>query len=404
MTGLSPQKQPKIALTVNNAAAKRIWLSRVRLDHFRNYSAADLRIGAGQIVVLGDNGAGKTNLLEAISMLAPGRGMRRARGEQLPFVATADPGQGARRADWAVAARLETPDGAIDIGTGVTSDSTTGNRVMRLEGQTVSQADMGNRIAVSWLTPQMDGIFLDSPAARRRFLDRLVIAFDPAHIGRLSRYEKALRQRAHLLAEGGGDSAWYSALESVLAETAVAVTAARQSLIRALNDEAATGWFGFPGVALQLTGETESWLVDMPALGVEDRIMIAAKTARLAGNATMPGPHSSEFQAQHLASGAMASHCSTGQQKAMLIAVILAHARLQDKRLGRVPVMLFDDVAAHLDHQRRDALLDAVQCLGGQCWYSGTDDAQFSSLVTDAQFVRLKLAPTAGQAPIIEVV
>ena len=404
MTGLSPQKQPRIVLTVNNAATKSIWLSRVRLDHFRNYPAADLRIGAGHIVVLGDNGAGKTNLLEAISMLAPGRGMRRARGEQLAFAATADPGRVSRRADWAVSARLETPDGAIDIGTGVPSDSTTGNRIMRLEGHTVSQADMGHRIAVSWLTPEMDGIFLDSPAARRRFLDRLVIAFDPAHIGRLSRYEKALRQRSHLLSEGGGDCAWYSALETVLAETAVAVTAARQSLIRALSDEAAKGWFGFPGVALNVTGDTENWLSDMPALDVEDRIMIAAKTARLAGDATMPGPHSSEFQAQHLASGAMASHCSTGQQKAMLIAVILAHARLQEKRLRRVPVMLFDDVAAHLDQQRRDALLDAVQCLGGQCWYSGTDDAQFSSLATDAQFVRLKLAPTAGQAPIIEVV
>ena len=126
------------------------------------------------------------------------------------------------------------------------------------------------------------------------------------------------------------------------------MTAARQSLILALSDEAAKGWFGFPGVALNVTGDTENWLSDMPALDVEDRIMIAAKTARLAGDATMPGPHSSEFQAQHLASGAMASHCSTGQQKAMLIAVILAHARLQEKRLRRVPVMLFDDVAAHL--------------------------------------------------------
>ena len=190
MTGLSPQKQPRIVLTVNNAAAKSIWLSRVRLDHFRNYPAADLRISAGHIVVLGDNGAGKTNLLEAISMLAPGRGMRRARGEQLAFAAMADLGRGSRRVDWAVSARLETPDGAVDIGTGVPSDSTTGNRIMRLEGHTVSQADMGSRISVSWLTPQMDGIFLDSPAARRRFLDRLVIAFDPAHIGRLSRYEK----------------------------------------------------------------------------------------------------------------------------------------------------------------------------------------------------------------------
>ena len=411
MTSVSPKTKPVVALEVDNAnASKRSWLSRLKLDHFRNYQQADLPIHAGQLVILGDNGAGKTNLLEAVSLLAPGRGMRRAKTEHLAYRASgfettsgiAD--DDADRLDWAVAATLENEDGTLQIGTGVPPSAKQGNRIMRLEGVTVSQADLGSRLAVSWLTPQMDGIFLDSPAARRRFLDRLVIAFDPAHIGRMSRYEKALRQRAHLLTEQRGDDSWFSALESVLAETAVAVTAARQSLIKALNQEAARGWFGFPGVELLLGGDTENWLSDMPALAVEDQLMLAARTARLNGDLAMPGPHASEFQALHLASQVPANRASTGQQKAMLIAVILAHARLQDRRLGRVPVMLFDDVAAHLDAKRRGALFDAVQSLGGQCWYSGTDDGQFKELSKTAQFVKILPAKIAGETPIFEVI
>ena len=412
MTSVSPKIKPVVALEVDNAnASKRSWLSRLKLDHFRNYQQADLAIHAGQLVILGDNGAGKTNLLEAVSLLAPGRGMRRARTEHLAYRASgfetacgiAD-NDDADRLDWAVAATLENEDGTVQIGTGVPPSAKQGNRIMRLEGVTVSQADLGSRLAVSWLTPQMDGIFLDSPAARRRFIDRLVIAFDPAHIGRMSRYEKALRQRAHLLTEQRGDDSWFSALESVLAETAVAVTAARQSLIKALNQEAACGWFGFPGVELLLGGDTENWLSDMPALAVEDQLMLAARTARLNGDLAMPGPHASEFQALHLASQVPANRASTGQQKAMLIAVILAHARLQDRRLGRVPVMLFDDVAAHLDAKRRGALFDAVQSLGGQCWYSGTDDGQFKELSKTAQFVKILPAKIAGETPIFEVI
>ena len=411
MTSVSPKIKPVVTLEVDNAnASKRSWLSRLKLDHFRNYQQADLPIHAGQLVILGDNGAGKTNLLEAVSLLAPGRGMRRAKTEHLAYRASgfettsgiAD--DDADRLDWAVAATLENEDGTVQIGTGVPPSAKQGNRIMRLEGVTVSQADLGSRLAVSWLTPQMDGIFLDSPAARRRFLDRLVIAFDPAHIGRMSRYEKALRQRAHLLTEQRGDESWFSALESVLAETAVAVTAARQSLIKALNQEAARGWFGFPGVELLLGGDTENWLSDMPALAVEDQLMLAARTARLNGDLAMPGPHASEFQALHLASQVPANRASTGQQKAMLIAVILAHARLQDRRLGRVPVMLFDDVAAHLDAKRRGALFDAVQSLGGQCWYSGTDDGQFKELLKTAQFVKILPAKNAGETPIFEVI
>ena len=412
MTSVLPKIKPVVALEVDNAnASKRSWLSRLKLDHFRNYQQADLTIHAGQLVILGDNGAGKTNLLEAVSLLAPGRGMRRSRTEHLAYRASgfeiacgiAD-NDDADRLDWAVAATLENEDGTVQIGTGVPPSAKQGNRIMRLEGVTVSQADLGSRLGVSWLTPQMDGIFLDSPAARRRFIDRLVIAFDPAHIGRMSRYEKALRQRAHLLTEQRGDDSWFSALESILAETAVTVTAARQSLIKALNQEAACGWFGFPGVELLLGGNTENWLSDMPALAVEDQLMLAARTARLNGDLAMPGPHASEFQALHLASQVPANRASTGQQKAMLIAVILAHARLQDRRLGRVPVMLFDDVAAHLDAKRRSALFDAVQSLGGQCWYSGTDDGQFKELSKTAQFVKILPAKIAGETPIFEVI
>ena len=412
MTSVSPKIKPVVALEVDNAnVSKRSWLSRLKLDHFRNYQQADLAIHAGQLVILGDNGAGKTNLLEAVSLLAPGRGMRRAKTEHLAYRASgfvtsydiAD-NDDADRLDWAVAATLENEDGNVQIGTGVPPSAKQGNRIMRLEGMTVSQADLGSHLTVSWLTPQMDGIFLDSPAARRRFLDRLVIAFDPAHIGRMSRYEKALRQRAHLLTEQRGDDSWFSALESVLAETAVAVTAARQSLIKALNHEASRGWFGFPGTELLLGGDTENWLSDMPALAVEDQLMLAARTARLNGDLAMPGPHASEFQALHLASQVPANRASTGQQKAMLIAVILAHARLQDRRLGRVPVMLFDDVAAHLDAKRRGALFDAVQSLGGQCWYSGTDEGQFKELLKTAQFVKILPAKIAGETPVFEVI
>ena len=412
MTSVSPKIKPVVALEVDNAnVSKRSWLSRLKLDHFRNYQQADLAIHAGQFVILGDNGAGKTNLLEAVSLLAPGRGMRRAKTEHLAYRASgfdtscdiAD-NDDADRLDWAVAATLENEDGNVQIGTGVPPLAKQGNRIMRLEGMTVSQADLGSHLTVSWLTPQMDGIFLDSPAARRRFLDRLVIAFDPAHIGRMSRYEKALRQRAHLLTEQRGDDSWFGALESVLAETAVAVTAARQSLIKALNQEASRGWFGFPGAELLLGGDTENWLSDMPALAVEDQLMLAARTARLNGDLAMPGPHASEFQALHLASQVPANRASTGQQKAMLIAVILAHARLQDRRLGRVPVMLFDDVAAHLDAKRRGALFDAVQSLGGQCWYSGTDEGQFKELLKTAQFVKILPAKIAGETPVFEVI
>ena len=397
MSGLSQSLSAPAALAIDNLhQQKRLWLSKLMVDNFRNYQQAQLQLDAPAVVLTGLNGAGKTNLLEAISLLAPGRGMRRARREHWPNARAESP-------HWAVAATLQCADGEVQIGTGVTVDTTHGGRVMRLEGQTVSQTEIGDYISVSWLAPHMDGIFVDSPSARRRFLDRLVIAFDPAHIGRMARYEKALRQRAYLLSEGQADAGWLQSLEAVLAETAVAVTAARQTLIRDLNQEAEKGWLGFPGVRLGLVGDTEQWLAEMPALQVEDKLMAAAKTARLACDAAMPGPHASDVQAVHLASQTPAYLASTGQQKALLIAVVLAHARLQERRLGKSPLMLLDDVAAHLDADRRSALFEAVGLLGGQCWYSGSDEQQFDDLTGKAQFVTVRPLSRSDQTPEFEV-
>jgi DNA replication and repair protein RecF len=375
---------------------KRLWLSKLVVDNFRNYQRANLQIDAPSVVLIGPNGAGKTNLLEAISLLTPGRGMRRARHKHWPNASS-------QSSHWSVAATVQSADGEVQIGSGVTLDAAHAGRVMRLEGQTVSQTKVGGYISVSWLAPHMDGIFVDSPKARRRFLDRLVIAFDSAHIGRMVRYEKALRQRSILLTDEQGDSSWLESLEAVLAETAVAVTAARQTLIRDLNQEAENGWLGFPGVRLGLVGDTEQWLADMPALQVEDKLMAAAKTARLAGDMAMPGPHVSDLQATHLDSQTPAYLASTGQQKALLIAVVLAHARLQERRLGKSPLMLLDDVVAHLDADRRSALFEAVSLLGGQCWYSGSDGQQFDDLTEKAQFVLVRPASRSDQTPEFEV-
>lgn len=373
-----------------------LWVSSLRLNNFRNYETAKIDIKAGPVLIVGANGAGKTNMLEAVSLLAPGRGMRRARAEHLPR-------RGAT-SKWAVAGVLQSGDASFKIGSGVPNDSETGRRVMRLNGATVSQSEIGALLSASWLTPQMDGIFVDSPGARRRFLDRLVIAFDPAHIARTNRYEKTLRERAVLLTEQRGDDAWLSALELALAETAVAITAARLALIDDLNIEAATGWFGFPGAELELIGECENWLAEMPALAVEERLAAAAKQARQNGDRAMPGPHASELGALHLQTGTPAVLASTGQQKALLIAVILAHARLQKRRLGHSPLMLMDDVAAHLDAERRGALFDAIGVLGAQSWFSGTDIDDFEGLQDQAQIFRINLLNQDASPPDIEVV
>ena len=363
-------------------------LTSLSVTGFRNYAGCQLDITASNVLLLGPNGAGKTNLLEAISMLAPGRGLRRARSEHLPCATGGD-------RSWAVASSISIGDEAYRIGTGVPAESENGQRIMRRDGETVSQSDIGRLFSASWITPSMDGIFTDSPGTRRRFLDRQVIAFDAAHIGRTNRYEKMLRERNTLLVEGRGDAAWFAAIEASLAAAAVAVTAARQSLITDLNAEAGAGWHGFPGVRLTLEGEVEGWLDTMSALDAEDRFIAMAAARRQAGDITLPGPHTSDLTAVHTATGTPAHLASTGQQKALLIGVILAHARMQARRLRRPPVLLLDDVVAHLDTDRRRALFEAVTIVGGQSWFSGTDREDFAGL--SAQIVSVSTDGTTAR-------
>jgi len=367
-----------------------VWLREIQLVSFRSYDQLSLTLDHGAVVLIGPNGAGKTNLLEAISLLSPGRGLRRAQAMQLPRWQP-DSKVEDHPQPWSVSARIETSDGPVKAGTGVLPHAEGENprRVVRVDGEYASQMALAERFAISWLTPDMDAVLGAAPSERRRFLDRLVIAFDPAHAGRLQRYDKAARQRNRLLEEGGKDSQWFDALEAQMAESGVAIIAARQALVWALDAEAALPLPSFPSARLKLEGLAESWLETMPAVDVEDMIRREASASRLRGERSLPGPSGSLLTVTHSGTGQTAELSSTGEQKALVISVVLAHARLQARRLQRPPLLLLDDIVSHLDAERRASLYHLTSELAGQVWFSGTDQGAFQPMPGRAQFVFL---------------
>ena len=372
-----------------------VWVRKAHLTRFRNYDDAAFGFDARPVILLGSNGAGKTNLMEAISLLAPGRGLRRAGHEQFcKMGAVAESGW-----QWAVSCEVVTDSGVFQFGTGAEAGDENTRRVVRMDGAPAPQMAVASRVGISWLTPSMDGVLASAAGERRRFLDRLVIAFDPAHAGRLTRQARALRQRNHLLEEGG-DSSWLAGLEHELAAASVAIIAARLALVSALNHEtsisagagATSGATAssFPSAQLKLCGEVEDWLGAMPAVDVEERISIAARDARQRGETSMPGAHQSFLEVRHARTGLVAESASTGEQKALVISVILAHARLQNQRLGRPVILLLDDIVAHLDAERRLALFAETAGLAGQVWFSGIDHASFAPIARDATVINLE--------------
>ena len=383
-----------------------VWVRKAHLTRFRNYDDVAFGFDARPVILLGSNGAGKTNLMEAISLLAPGRGLRRAGHEQFCKIGTnAENGW-----QWAVSCEVVTDSGAdsgvFQFGTGAEAGDENSRRVVRMDGAPAPQMAVASRVGISWLTPSMDGVLASAAGERRRFLDRLVIAFDPAHAGRLTRQARALRQRNHLLEEGG-EAGWLAGLEHELAAASVAIIAARLALVSALNYETsmsatsagggatgtATGGAttsGFPSAQLKLCGEVEDWLGAMPAVDVEERISIAARDARQRGETSMPGAHQSFLEVRHARTGLVAESASTGEQKALVISVILAHARLQNQRLGRPVILLLDDIVAHLDAERRLALFAETAGLAGQVWFSGIDHASFAPIARDATLINLE--------------
>ena len=363
-------------------AAARI--ARLVLTDFRNFARLRLTPGPAPVVLTGANGAGKTNLLEALSFLGPGRGLRRAR------LAEVTRRQAPAAARWAVSVRLALPQGESEIGTGLDGAPGAGERrALRIDGTNVrDQAGLGERLGVCWLTPAMDRLLNDAPAGRRRFLDRMVAGLVPGHGRRLAAYQRALRERGRLLA-GGGDRRWLAALEETAAGHGVAVAAARREAVASLEAALAVGAGPFPRPGLALVGEAEGWLDEMAAVDAEHRLAEALREARgrdAERGGSAHGPHRSDLAISHLDRGVAAAECSTGEQKALLVAIVLAEARLRAVRLGAAPLVLLDEVMAHLDAARRAALVEALLGLGAQAWLTGTDAGLFAALAGRAGF------------------
>ena len=349
-------------------------VTRLTLTDFRNHGSALLTPGPGFVVLSGDNGAGKTNILEAVSLLVPGRGLR---GANLADMARKD-GPGA----FAVSARTD----AIDIGVG-TQPTAPERRIVRINGATVSASALAEWLAIVWLTPAMDRLFMDGAGDRRRFLDRLVLATSPHHARHASRYEAAMRQRNRLLAgDAPPDPDWLAALEAQMAEHGTAIAAARNALVERLNAVIETrpeGPFARAGVTLEGWDDTGGLAAELKSSRARDA----------AAGRTLVGPHRMDLGVTHLGKGQPAARCSTGEQKALLLGIVLAHADLVAATSGQRPILLLDEVAAHLDPGRRAALFGQLADGGGQVWMTGTEASLFAGLEASASWITLPLAP-----------
>ena len=349
-----------------------MYVARLALTNFRSYADAVVAPGSGFVVLTGENGAGKTNLLEAVSLLAPGRGLR---GAALGEMSRRD-GPGA----FAVAARLSPvgpEEAAIEIGTG-TSVAAPDRRVVRVNSAPAAVNALAEWLSVLWLTPAMDRLFAEGASARRRFLDRLVLALHPGHAAHATRYEAAMRARNKLLAEPAPrDAAWLTALEARMAEHGAALARARAATVTALSERLAgapEGPFARAGLALE---------------GGEPADLAAARARDAAAGRTLAGPHRTDLVVTHLGKSQPAALCSTGEQKALLIGLVLAHAELVADRSGRRPILLLDEIAAHLDPARRAALFARLGECGGQVWMSGTERDLFAGIGGEATWIEI---------------
>ena len=376
-------------------------VTRLDVTEFRCYAHARLELDGRPLVLTGPNGAGKTNLLEAVSYLAPGRGLRRA---ALPEVTRrgASPGS-----VWAVSAKVAGARGHVAIGTGLdpAAPAAASRRLVRIDGRPAAgQAELGSHLAVVWLTPQMDRLFLDPAAQRRRFLDRLVFGFHPDHAATLASYERTMRERARLLKDPRPDAGWLTALEDRMAADGIAVAAARRDVVAKLRAAApaptAVG-SPFPQADVAMSGAVDAWFDEMPALAAEEALRRALRDHRpvdAAAGMTSDGPHRSDLVVHHADKGMPADQCSTGEQKALLIGLVLANARLLAAERGTPPLLLLDEVAAHLDAARRAALFEQILMLGAQAWLTGTDAQLFDAFGDRAQRITIVDAVVTASA------
>lgn len=364
---------------------ERVAIRRLRLNDFRNYAGLSLSLGQGHVVLTGENGSGKTNLIEALSFLSPGRGLRRA--------AYGDVARSGAHDGFAIHASLENNSyGEVEIGTGTAGNATgeAGRRV-RINGVNASGEELLDYARVLWIVPSMDGLFTGSSGDRRRFLDRMVLAIDTVHGKRVVDYEKAMRSRNRLLSEGNSDAQWLDAIESQMAELGIAISAARAEMMRLIKTmiERLPSEGPFPKADCFLEGNLEQRITIEAALDLEEDFRRSLRDGRMrdrASGRTLDGPHRTDLIVHHRPKGMPAALCSTGEQKALLIGLVLAHARLTGDLAGMAPLLLLDEIAAHLDSGRRAALFGILDDLGCQAFMTGTDRSLFEALGKDAQF------------------
>jgi DNA replication and repair protein RecF len=373
-----------------HGAARDLFLARLGLSNFRNYSHCTLHLDGRSVVMTGRNGSGKTNILEAISMLTPGRGLRGAAFSDLARLS----GDGG----WTVSARLSLNGDEIALGTGQrpqAQGAAAAARAVRIDGaQAAGSGALGDYLQVLWLIPAMDGLFTGPGSERRRFLDRMVATFDGAHRARLNQFDRAMRQRNRMLETGERSARMFEAIESQMAETGTAIAAGRLEAVARLQETAPsatrTREAAFPHAELALDGLLEAALPDKAAVDVEDSYagqLAGSRDRDRAAGRTLVGPHRSDLMVRHGPKDMPAHLCSTGEQKALLIGLVLAHAKaVKYARGGLAPLLLLDEIAAHLDVLRRQALFEEIEDLGAQAWLTGTDRDAFEPLAGKAQF------------------
>ncbi len=385
----------------DNDAAKheetpRLWVERLSLTSFRSYAALTLELSPQPIVMTGPNGSGKTNILEAVSLLAPGQGLRQA-----PFPELAQAGGDG---SWSVSARVHTAVGAVNIGTGqARSDGQSeraSGRIVRIDGEPKSGSGaLSDYVELVGITPATDGLFTGPASERRRFLDRLIVCFDSGHRARAGRFERAMAQRNRLLSDGVTRSAQLDGLELVMAEMGIAIAAARAEAVAALTSvtdarRERNPTSPFPWSDIRLEGAIDQDIAQRAAVDVEEsyaRVLREVRERDRAVGRALDGPHRSDLVVFHGPKATAAKHSSTGEQKALLIGLLLAHAELvAARRDGMAPLLLLDEVTAHLDADRRAALFEELLRIGTQAWMTGTDREAFSALAGSAQFWRLE--------------
>jgi DNA replication and repair protein RecF len=373
-------------MRAGTAERSRLAVTRLQLTNFRSYAAGALCVSGTSVVLAGPNGAGKTNVLDAISLLSPGRGLRGAKlAEHTRKGPSLVGGSASEETLWAVAATVARGGTEYEIGTGLTQASA--SRQVRLNGVAAqSSADLGDIVQLIWLTPAMDRLFIESAGGRRRFLDRLVLGFDSSHARATTRYETAMRERARLLKFGPRDPAWLDGLENEMAEAGLLIAQARSLTVERLSHALAErgGAGAFPAASLGLSDDLHLW--DAGKL----RGALAASRLRDAeAGRTLVGPHTTDLHVRHTLKRTDARDCSTGEQKALLISIMLADAReLSRAREGLAPILLLDEIAAHLDAVRRAALFEEIDSLAAQAWMTGTDLSLFDTAKAEILEVR----------------